>query len=513
MTSPPRRTGLLALAAVSAALVASLVAGCGGGGGADGAPATTPVSASAQVSSGTVTGFGSVFVDGAEIDDSHASIVFDNGGGSFTNTIPMLGQRVRVLHDASGAATRVAVVATVAGPVTAIDAGAATITVAAQLVTTNTDAAKGPVTAYGGGYSSFADVAVSDPVEVHGIPVYDPAAKRYTVQATRIQKLAALERVRVTGVVANLNATARTFAINGLTVSYGSATLRPSSTALANGQAVVVLGAPGSLSGTTLAASMVQQVDADDATPATVIRTGGIVAGYDAKAGTFNLDGDVVKVGSARITPATATIADGAYVQVTGTVGADGSIAATSIMVRAGFGTATLATISLIGPITSFVDAGHFVVRDVPVDATKATLAANCTGVTLANGVVVSVVATQQPGTDVVLATRLSCSPGDMPAIAVYAGTAGSVNLTTKTFVITPAAGGATPTTVQWTDQTAFAGISGPAALEGKTVIVEGYASGGAVVARVVRTVGVLGADDYRPGMSGWATYQRMRQR
>ena len=70
MLKPPTFTRTLP------ALVGLLIlSACGGGGGDAGS--TTPTDsarASAQASTGTVTGFGSVIVDGTEIDDSSATV-------------------------------------------------------------------------------------------------------------------------------------------------------------------------------------------------------------------------------------------------------------------------------------------------------------------------------------------------------------------------------------------------------------------------------------------------------
>lgn len=70
-----RRLGIAA--AVGTLLATALIAGCGGGGGAGG---TTSQASSAAVSSGAITAFGSVFVNGHEFGTSRASVIDDDTG-------------------------------------------------------------------------------------------------------------------------------------------------------------------------------------------------------------------------------------------------------------------------------------------------------------------------------------------------------------------------------------------------------------------------------------------------
>ena len=62
-------------AGVSAGLLALLLSGCGGGVGTNGTGAA-PQSAG----TGTVTGFGSVIIDGVAYDDSQAQVISDADG-------------------------------------------------------------------------------------------------------------------------------------------------------------------------------------------------------------------------------------------------------------------------------------------------------------------------------------------------------------------------------------------------------------------------------------------------
>ena len=212
----------MALLGVTLSLI---LAACGGGGGAGG---TAPPAASAlQATNGTVTGFGSVYVDGVHIEDAHAMVQRENMDGTTTAVALRMGQRVRVAYDGQGNASAISVDAAVTGSVGSVDTTAGTLKVAGQWVRTNADSAAGPVTVFGGGYTALSDVAVADLVEVHGSPVYSSTRQAYEIQATRIEKQATISAVRVMGKLANLNASATTFGINGLLVNYAAATVVP----------------------------------------------------------------------------------------------------------------------------------------------------------------------------------------------------------------------------------------------------------------------------------------------
>lgn len=506
-------------------LLATLaLASCGGGGGSS-STTTSPAFASETSASGTVSGLGSVFVDGVELEDARAVTRVENADGSYSLTSLALGQRVRVAHDGSGTASLVTVDAAVTGKVAvgSIDTTALTLTVAGQQVKANTDSAAGAVTYFGGGYTAFTDIAEGDLVSVYGSAVYDSVAKTYVIEATRIQKQSAISAVRVMGVIAGLDTTAKTFTLGGLTVSYAAALLSPTTTSLADGQSVVVWGAASALTSSgstlTLAASRVKQVNAGlaDTVTSGTTQLGGLVSNYSASAGTFELEGVTIVLGTATITPTGASIADGAWVQVTGTVGSDGKITATTVRVRTASTTTDLATVRLIGAIESLTDQQSFVVRGVPVDAASATVDTSCSGVTLAVGTVVSVTASVQSGTDVVLASKLACPASSAYTIRSVSGTAGTVDTTAKTFVLTTSS---STQKVQWSDQTYFAGVT-TATLDGVAVVVEGYLdTNGTLVARKVRNpavaAGAQDADDYgRAGNSNshsWSSYRSGRR-
>ena len=508
--SPTRRTRLVL--GLSIAAITAVLAACGGGSGSAASSGTSTTSAS--TSSGTVTGFGSVYVDGRELEDALANTRVENADGSYTTVTLQLGQHVNVSADSSGMASTITVGAAVIGAVSSIDTSAGEFKAAGQWVAVNSDSSTGPVTVYAGGYTALTDMAAGDLVEVHGSAVYSSTHAAYVIHATRVEKEAAISAVRITGTVSNLDTSAKTLSINGVTVNYAAATVVPASATLANGLVVTVWGPSGSLTGgssVTLAATRLRIVNSTVASniASGTGQVGGLVSNYNATAQTFTIDGITIKLASATITPSGASIADGAYVLITGTFGSDGTLTATSIKVREASTADDTAAIRLKGAISSYVDASSFVVRGIPVDASAIDLSTACPGTTLADGVVVSIVATQQSGTDVVKASSMSCLSSSVAGTYTMhdlSGTAGSVDTTAKTFVLTLA--NASTQAVLWTDLTAWGSGVTSSTLSGASVVVEGYLNSASVlVARSIRIQGTEDVDRYNRTGSGWDDY------
>ena len=464
------------------ALSALLLQACGGGSG-------TASSTITPTLSGTVTGFGSVVVDGVEVEDAYARVVHENADGTLTNAVLQMGHRVRVAHDGANKASQVLIDAAVIGIVSAKDTTNKTLKVAGQDVTVNDVVnSASPVTVYGGGYTSLSDVLVNDLVQVHGTPVYDATSKTYKVQATRIQKDTGDARVQVSGKIAGYASTSSgaTFTLNGLNVSTTSATvLRPSGSTLANNMQVTVYGSTLSSSGGLTATHVRVNRDQNSGSTTMQAQLSGVVSNYDATAGTFELQGSTVKVGTVAVTPTSASLSNSAYVMVKGSVASDGSISATEIRVRTNDTTTDLAKVLLIGTISDYVDDSSFVVRGVPVDASNSPTKTGCTTPFSGYTGTVKVQATQQAGTAVVLATSIECpSSNSTQLIKPYEGTIAIVDSTAKTFSLTLSSGSAQK--VLWNDTTTFNGLTATT-LQGKQVHVDGYTdTSNNFVARVV---------------------------
>jgi hypothetical protein len=200
---------------------AAFVGACGGSGssqvaGIDGGGTPAPV-ATTVVAKGTITGFGSIIVNGVHYEIGGASISVDGSPGiegdlDVGHVVVVKGTLAS--DGTTGTADSVNYDDVVEGPVTAIDTIAGTLTVLGQLVRvdgdTSYDDSINPATLDG--------LAVGDIVEVSGFFLADG-----TISATRIELKMPGSEFEVTGIVSNVNATM--FQINDLLVDYSVAML------------------------------------------------------------------------------------------------------------------------------------------------------------------------------------------------------------------------------------------------------------------------------------------------
>ena len=123
-----------------ATLLALVLAACGGGGGTGSATDGTAASSSAGYSSGTVTAFGSIFVNGHEFSTQSAQVVDDDAGTSTASTAGLeVGMSVDVKaadgsSDAHPVAAEVHLHPLVRGVVDGSNGTAGTLTVMGQTV-------------------------------------------------------------------------------------------------------------------------------------------------------------------------------------------------------------------------------------------------------------------------------------------------------------------------------------------------------------------------------------------
>ena len=224
-----------ALAAATAACATALLVACGGGG-ETATEAVVPVTATTYTQ-GAITGFGSVFVGGVRFDDSSAS-VSDEDGNSRSRSELKLGMMVELdagavdRSAASALALRIRLGNEIVGPVGAVDTTASTVQVLGQtvLVTSSTIFDE----SLAGGLSALTAGAV---VEVYGI--LDPANGR--VVATRIEPKTGATAYKLRGAIADLDTTAKTFTVNGQTISYAGLPAASVPPGLTKGQIVRVL--------------------------------------------------------------------------------------------------------------------------------------------------------------------------------------------------------------------------------------------------------------------------------
>ena len=147
----PRRSRLLAVIVACAFLLA-----CGGGSQFAGGVG----SGGSGLAEGTITGFGSVIVDGVRYDDSAASPQVEDATGSRQAAALHLGQRVRLELDDAGKARAIEVLPQLLGPVTAAPGGG-WLRVAGQWVRVSAEAVLAD-------HARADDIAVGSEIEAHG---------------------------------------------------------------------------------------------------------------------------------------------------------------------------------------------------------------------------------------------------------------------------------------------------------------------------------------------------------
>ncbi len=237
------------------ALAAMLVLGACGGGSMSGGNAGNSVGVA---TSGVITAFGSVFVNGVRYDITAARL--QKNGKSVAQSALAVGE-VALVHgrqdrvSGQGSAESVDVEDNVVGPAASIDVAANTLTVLGQqvIVTANTSFAASIMP------GDLSGLLVDDSIEVSGL-----ADASGAITATRIGRAEAGEALQVLGTVAHLDAAAHTFMINALKVEFSIATLdgfapgQPADT-----DVVIVRGTVFDAASVTLTATAVQRADTE----------------------------------------------------------------------------------------------------------------------------------------------------------------------------------------------------------------------------------------------------------
>jgi hypothetical protein len=359
----------------TAALITTVLAACGGGGGsggnsdtATGSTGTTgstgstgglSTATSAQLVSGTITGFGSVIIDGQRFDDSAVNVSIDSSlstpaGGTLSDL--KLGMQVQGTLS-GGVLSDVMVRASAVGAVGSVDLAASTFTVYSQTISVTTTGATPTIFE---GVSGLSAIAVGDVVEVHGT-----LGANSQIVATRVERKARTDTaggVRLAGLVTALSGTS--FQLGDLTVDFSGATVVPTGKAVANGQLVAVF-ADAAPVGNKLTAKGVRIATADDGAGYDV---GGRIMAF-VSVSDFTVSGIKVDGSSATFVGGVAAdLALGVGVAVEGTMTA-GVLKATKVRVLK---TPEDVKASLSGTVTDFVTNASFKVRGTAVDASAA---------------------------------------------------------------------------------------------------------------------------------------------
>jgi hypothetical protein len=163
--------------------------------------------------SGPIQGFGSIFVNGVELDTTDAVVTIEGDPATVDDLELGMFVFVRGRIDRSGTtgtAERIASDHLLLGPVEAVNVAGGTFVSLSQLVIT------APDTVFDG--TSLATLETGEIVEVFGFPDADGA-----IRATRVALLDDADEFELTGTIENLDAEAETFQIGLLTVDFSEA--------------------------------------------------------------------------------------------------------------------------------------------------------------------------------------------------------------------------------------------------------------------------------------------------
>lgn len=357
------------LRVIGAAAVGTVLAACGGGGDAPG-PVAQPQGSTAVVS-GTVTGFGSVIIDGVRYPESDLTVAHDVDGRSeaaATMASVKVGQQVEAALDGQGQATKLLVRATARGTVEAVDTTASTLKVAGQTIKV---VASGDGATIFEGASGLADLAPGSWVEVHG--TLDAGG---SIVATRVEVSSAsgVIRVRAAGLVKELSGS--TFRLGDLKVEFAAAVIKPDGSTIANDVLVFVYGDALPVAGTF--AAKVVRVARKPSLEGRELRVGGLVADASADGRSFKVNGIRVDAGSAELkggqSPQWTDVRNMALVRVEGTLGSDASgplLKATRVWLVPA---SEQRRVQLMGQVTDYVSPANFKVRGTLVDASSAVV-------------------------------------------------------------------------------------------------------------------------------------------
>lgn len=266
------------------------------------------------MSTGVVSGFGSVFVNGIEFETTGTQITVDKGVA--TENDLRVGMRVEVTATGN-LASAIVFAPEVKGPVTGINTVNNSLVVLGQTVTIDGN------TIFEG-IAGIAGMAIGDNVIISGF-----VSSSGSILATYIEKLSsAPQSLEVKGAVSSHNANNKTFAVNGLVIDYSNVQAAPD---ISNGLFVEV---EGGLIGNTLFADEIELKEYN-AAPGQSIEIEDVITEVTSQTD-FKVDGQWVQANAATLFEygTINNIALNIRVEVEGTVNSEGVIIADKITFR-----------------------------------------------------------------------------------------------------------------------------------------------------------------------------------
>jgi hypothetical protein len=279
-------------------------------------------------SSGAISGFGSIFVNGVEFATTSAAIAVN--GQAATQADLRAGQIVAIggqiaAGGTSGTATSVRYFASVRGPISAANPAGSTVTVLGQTVTVGSTTS---LAADAGGTPTFASLTPGALVEVSGF-----AGASGTILAARIDIKTSIASDLLTGTATAVDTTAQQFTVGGVVVNDGAASFSgfPGGRALQAGDNVQVASVAGPVGG-TIQATGVTYVGSLAGAAGSQGQIDGLVTNF-VSATNFEVAGAQVTTNATTsyFNGAAGTLAVGVHVRVQGSFDAAGSLVAAKL--------------------------------------------------------------------------------------------------------------------------------------------------------------------------------------
>lgn len=333
------------------AVAASLLVACGGG-------TLAGISGTGITSEGTVTSFGSVFVNGVEFDTANAAIIVN--GERVTEAELRVGQVVTVkgtLDDEThGTAETVVFDRLLDGPIETLNPERTIMTALGQTVRVSDQ-------------TRFVGVTRAELNELNLVAVSGFVNGNGEIVATLVQ-LGSETFVYGTstdleGVVSGLDPIASTFNIGNLTVDYRSVLVNETAGSLANGATVQVLGTQTERGG-IFTASRVEVVDTRLAAPGERLELEGIITEFSG-AGDFTVGNQRVDASSAtREGASNVALGAGVRLEVEGEIAGNGILVAVSFAIRPVSNIRIRAALGLVNAAKGLVTALGVPIRVAP---------------------------------------------------------------------------------------------------------------------------------------------------
>jgi len=295
-------------------LISFLIISCGGGGSSQ----IAGIGGTGVTSSGSITGFGSIFVNGVKYETGGSTTVSQNGNSLLVSDLK-LGMTVTVRgtlnnNAITGTADTVAITSELDGPISAAPIEDNTTNTKSFIVLGRSVIISPSSTVFDGSSFSYTNVAQSDVVEIHGY-----LNNNGTLIATRIEKTGTLSlgstQVEINGILDTiLSSVSFTLNVNGnmITVNHSGSTNYSGLI----GQAFRI---EGTITNTSeISASSINQQSGILNNQDNEVEIEGIITNYVSDSN-FKINGIQVNAGSATLNPGTLVLANDVKVEVEGT--------------------------------------------------------------------------------------------------------------------------------------------------------------------------------------------------